>query len=667
MSRRGGSAASGRRERRKIVFLGAGLALAFAGLHLARPDLLVSLDRRIYDAYVAEATSRRPAEGVVVVGLDEAALARFGQWPWPRELVARLLEGIQALGARSVAIDALFPEPERVPQPAVPPGGLTPGDARLAQVLSQGPFVLGYAFAFGDGSPPSACPPHPLRASWHAASGAADRGMPLFGASGTIGNLEALWRAAPGSGFLNATPDGDGLLRRLPLLISCGERVYPSLALAAWLLPRAEESAVLRTGAAGAEELRVGDRTIPLDARGNLLLGFYGGRPVPRVSAAQVLDGTAPASALEGRVVFVGATAAGLERGLATPAHPALRGVEVHAAAAADLISGRFVHRPPFAPALELVAVLAAGLGVALLFVFAPVGWAAAGAGAGALALWLGASALFRTWGAFVSPLGPLLSLAGATAVLAVARSLGEERRARSRGEDLRITQGLALESLSALAESRSHGSRQHALRTQRYTRALCDRLARHPRYRAALDEATVELVANLAPIHDIGKAQIPDGLLLKSGALSDAERAMLRKHALYGRETLERAAAGAPGDRGDFVGIAKDVVYSHHERWDGAGYPEGLAGEEIPLAGRVVAVVDVYDALVSARAYRRPHTHDQAVEIIAQGRGTHFDPAVVDAFLAVAEQWRELGAELAESPEEAARFRAPGKSTPKG
>lgn len=95
----------------------------------------------------------------------------------------------------------------------------------------------------------------------------------------------------------------------------------------------------------------------------------------------------------------------------------------------------------------------------------------------------------------------------------------------------------------------------------------------------------------------------------------------------------------------------------------EGSGYPEDLAGDQIPLAGRVVAVVDVYDALVSARAYRRPYTHTQAVEIIAQGRGTHFDPVVVDAFLAVAEQWRQVGVELAEGPEEAARFREAGEA----
>lgn len=671
----GGAQALLRPGRPRILRLGVAVCLLFAALHWVRPDLVVSLERRLYDAFVSGAAVHRAAEGVVVVDLDERSLARFGQWPWPRALVARLLQGVAALGARSVAVDVLFPEPDR-PFAGEDPGtlgaaagDLSGGDAALARVLAEGPFVLGYTLLFGAGSSGEmACPPHPLPAARLEEQGVGSSDPGLFRAAGAVGNLAGLWRAAPGSGFLNATPDGDGVLRRLPLLVACGERVYPSLALAAWMLPREREPAVVTLGPAGVRELRVGDRRIPLDARGSLLLGFFGAAgAVPRVSAADVLEGAVSAAAVGGRIALVGTTAAGLERGLATPVHPLLPGVEVHAAAVADLISGSFVRRPAHAFALELLSVLAAGLGVTLLFCVVPVGRAAAAAGAAGVALWLGAAGVFRVWGVFVSPLVPLLTVAGQVTALAIARSLAEERRARRRGEDLLVTQSLMLESLSSLAESRSHGTGVHALRTRRWTQSLCARLARHPGYGGLRDEATADLIARLAPIHDIGKAQVPDGLLLKSGALSEAERAVIRKHALYGRETLERAAAGAVEGTGTFVAVAKDIVYTHHERWDGTGYPEGLAGEEIPVPGRVVALVDSYDALVSARAYRRPFTHAEAVGILAEGRGTHFDPAVVDAFLEAAEEWRRVGLELAESADEEARFGEPGGSPSPG
>ena len=177
----------------------------------------------------------------------------------------------------------------------------------------------------------------------------------------------------------------------------------------------------------------------------------------------------------------------------------------------------------------------------------------------------------------------------------------------------------------------------------------MCDALAPHPRFQQFLDPETVDLLVQLAPIHDIGKVGVADQTLRKPGPLTDTERAEMQRHPALGRDVIVNAERRVGMVDDAFLGLAKDIVYAHHERWDGTGYPEGLRGAAIPVSGRLVAVVDVYDALVSRRVYKDGLSHDEVVEAITAGRGTHFDPDVVDAFLLVHEEWRQIARELAD------------------
>jgi putative two-component system response regulator len=142
----------------------------------------------------------------------------------------------------------------------------------------------------------------------------------------------------------------------------------------------------------------------------------------------------------------------------------------------------------------------------------------------------------------------------------------------------------------------------------------------------------------------------LPDHLLRKTTGFTDEEYEEVKKHAVYGRDAIARAEARAGSYNDELLQYAKDMAYSHHERWDGTGYPEGLRGEQIPWAGRLMALADAYDAIVSRRIYKEPVTHEAAVRIISEGRGTLFDPDVVDAFLRVEDQWRQIASELADS-----------------
>jgi putative two-component system response regulator len=177
----------------------------------------------------------------------------------------------------------------------------------------------------------------------------------------------------------------------------------------------------------------------------------------------------------------------------------------------------------------------------------------------------------------------------------------------------------------------------KHSKRTQKYTRVIAEELSKHPKFKDYLTPERVELLASLAPLHDIGKVGVPDRVLNKPGHLTAEELQEMRHHPRYGRDVLENAERAA-GVRDDVaLSVAKDIVYTHHEWWDGSGYPQGLRGEAIPIPGRVMAVVDVYDAMITRKLYQTPITNEAAVAHIVQSRGTHFDPAVVDAFVKVA------------------------------
>ncbi len=225
----------------------------------------------------------------------------------------------------------------------------------------------------------------------------------------------------------------------------------------------------------------------------------------------------------------------------------------------------------------------------------------------------------------------------------------------------------MVLHALTSLTETRDFETGAHLVRTSRYARALGEALASYPRFRSFLTPETIDLIARLAPIHDIGKVGVADRTLRKPGPLSEDERAEMSRHPIYGRDVIARTEERV-GVRDDFLlKLAKEIVYSHHERWDGSGYPEGLRGEAIPVPGRMVALVDVYDALSSARVYKGALPHDEVVQAIVAGRGVHFDPDMVDAFLGIQEDWRRIAIDFADERRAAVPgLRPPGPDDPR-
>ena len=212
------------------------------------------------------------------------------------------------------------------------------------------------------------------------------------------------------------------------------------------------------------------------------------------------------------------------------------------------------------------------------------------------------------------------------------------------------LIQSVSIRAMAHLAETRDPETGNHILRTQGYVQLLAGLLRDHPRFAAGLDERYITMLTRSAPLHDIGKVGIPDHILRKPGTLTAEEWAVMKTHAALGSEAIQQAERDI-AEPVEFLVLAKEIAHWHHERWDGRGYPDGLAGEAIPVSARLMALADVFDALISRRVYKEPMPHEQASAIIAGERGRQFDPdmtdvflASIEAFVAIAEHYRESG-----------------------
>jgi adenylate cyclase len=647
---------AGRSGSRRVVIWGLLSTLLFAALYIFKPTLLQPLDQINYDLLLRNFPDNHPNSRLVIVDLDEKSLERYGQWPWPRYRVAELLAKIAAVKPAAIGLDVLFAEPDRTSAGRLLqdlgdayklhlaidhlPGALRDNDLILAATLAKGPFVLGNKFHFDRREKSSpACVLHPVRVSVLQNTGApqADQGIP---------------EGVGASGFVNVSPDQDGMLRRLPLLIRYQGETYASLALATVLQVKAADNLLLKKEGNTLQSLNFKGTAVPVDPHGQLLIKFRGpSRSYDYLPAAEIMAGKVTAERLRGRIVLVGTSASGLKELRATPFDPNFPGVEVQATVIDNLLTGDFISVPSWTTGLVLLLVVVMGMATTLLIAFSRAAACFLVMLLACAGTWLVSQQVFFHLGVFVGTAAPIAAVVGNYLLLTVLKYRLEEKQILAGMRELLLTQDTTIESLANLAEYRDLETGGHIKRTRRYVKLLAERLRRHERYKHFLSDANIDLLYKSAPLHDIGKVGIPDNILLKPSPLSEEEFAVMKTHTTIGRDVIESSIRSL--GRESFLRIAAEMAYSHQEKWDGSGYPLGLKGEAIPISGRLMALADFYDALVSRRAYKSPTPHAAAVAIIEKSRGTHFDPDLVDAFLASQEQFRTIAREFADSPEE--------------
>lgn len=223
------------------------------------------------------------------------------------------------------------------------------------------------------------------------------------------------------------------------------------------------------------------------------------------------------------------------------------------------------------------------------------------------------------------------------------------EQEVAHRTQQVVAIQDVTILAMASLAETRDSDTGNHIRRTQYYVKALAEQLRSHRGFASVLTPQNIDMLFKSAPLHDIGKVGIPDRILLKPGRFTPEEFEIMKTHTTLGRDAIAHAKASL-GTRVEFLSMAKDIALFHQEKWDGSGYPHGLRGDAIPIWARLMALADVYDALISRRVYKNSMPHEKAAAIIEDGRGSHFDPEMVDAFVQIQDQFRAIALRFADA-----------------
>lgn len=653
------------KERAQTLIAGIALSFFILALAIKFSPMVERLNNVITDFQIGLLPKTEVSPLPVIVEVDEKSLAIYGQWPWPRYQLARLLEILQNSGAASVGIDALFVErdrtspleiqrvmerdfQEKLPLSAIS-GPLRDYDAILGNTIKTGPFVLSYFFSF-DAPTANVCQPKSAIGAWLSTDGT-NIPQHLNHAVNVTCNILPIQQGANFSGFINSAPDSDGIYRKTPLIIEYKGRLYPSLALQTYFTANHIEHFLLASGEDGLN-LQLGKLQIPLDQAGNLLIKFpTQEQEFKKISAADLLSGKADASLIRGKIVFVGFSAAGLHEFRPTPYAPQFLGVEFHAAIVDNLSRQDFLHRPDYALSLEFT--IAALLGLVLLVGLACTGPIAIVAVPCLVMIGLFAISqlVLANTGIIISPTLPVIMTMLALLTLALMKYVRESIRTKQMTLQVARTQEGIIGSFCSMSEYRDPETGAHIKRTQEYIKALAQHLQNHTKFKGILTNEVIDLLFKAAPLHDIGKIGIRDHILLKNDRLTEIEFQVMQSHPQIGAEIIQSVAKQIGWNR--FMQIAHQICLYHQEKWDGSGYPQGLAGDEIPFPARFMALADVYDALISKRVYKPAFSHNKAVAIIREGKNKHFDPLLVEAFEEIHEQCRDIALRFLDSDDQ--------------
>lgn len=634
------------------------------------PPILSGINLKFYDYYLLSSSSPASDDAPLIVAIDEKSLNEYGQWPWPRFLIAALLKKIEQDKPLAVGVDIMFPEPDRtslneiyqniethfdinIAEEQKLPQYLWNNDALLANALRRGNVVTSLSFSPDEQSSEHNCIIHPLNIATQFVGNISEDQEELGQAKHVICNLPIFGNAITMNGFINVEPDSDGILRKAPLLMKYQGQIYPHLSLATLIAALQPQTILFKISQYGPSGLILDNRFIPLDERGNLAVNFRGlagssKRPFDYTSAADLLNGDVPAKKFTNKIVFIGPSATGLNDLHHIPGDYVFPGVEFHANVVDNILTENFLRRPHWNTGAELGIIIITGLaGAFLFFRFSAQAALLTFILSGTCFFW-GSKSFFSSSGIFLSPLYPTLLLLLNFSLIYPIKLYRSERNRRRRKEEITRMQEALLEVITALTETRDQETGGHIRRTQGYVQIMAEELQKTEKYKTILTPEEIEVICKVAPLHDVGKIGVPDNILLKPGKLNAKEFEEIKKHTDYGKRIINTALHQVSSNY--FLEKALEIVYTHQEKWNGSGYPQGLSGENIPLSGRIMAIADVYDALTSKRPYKVPVEHEKAVAIMKADSGTHFDPELIEVFLKVHERFREISMQYAES-----------------
>ncbi len=632
-----------------------------SGLYFQHP-LFKTVDDFFYDTFLKLSATGEVSDQITIVDIDETSLAAVGQWPWPRYLLAKIVKELSDHQPAAMGIDILLPETDRTSLKnihrqfekdfgldlgftGVPPA-LQDNDAYLAHIFKSTEMVGARYFYFDyiNQNPVHLFTPFTITDE----SGQ----LKLNESVGVMTNTPQIEKALRFTGFLNNQSDMDGLMRSTPVLISYSDRIFTNLSLSTLFKAHDIKKAEIKRNFLGLY-LQAGSFQIPITENGYVPIRFNAAAKAHTyISAVDILNQDYTPADIQGKIIFIGSSAAGLNDIHQTVFDPYFPGIEVHAAVLSSIYNHCQIIKPIWSRHFTAGVCLLTGAAMIILLSLSSAPLVLAWGSLAIICVLLMSSLLcFAQFSVFVSPGLPVI-ITFFTFILASFVRFNRFRKASFAWlKKLSQAQQVTIETVINLVETRDPETGQHVVRTQHYARALVLQLRQEGLFSDILTDEYIEMLYTSTPLHDIGKVGIPDRVLLKPGKLDDDEFEIMKTHTSLGRDLLEKARK----DNKDnfYLEMGAMIAGTHHEKWNGKGYPDGLCEDEIPLCGRIMSICDVYDALISQRCYKPPFPHEKAMKIILEEKGVMFDPRLVEAFQAIEETIRSIASKFQDSTEE--------------
>ncbi len=610
-------------------------------------DFLEYFDYKSYDILNLLDQKDEPNDSVVVVDIDEKSLDAFGQWPWSRLILAHLLDKINSAHPASIGVDIIFAEQDKT-SPIVfkrfyndffsyklkldgLPKELEDNDKIFAQALKNSRVSL--AVFINDKYKKKV----PCKVNVNGLI-VKDDSFITYKTDSLLCNVSQLQNAVKNVGFINSSVDKDGVFRRLPLFAKYDDQIIPALSISTLI----NVDNIVLNG----NFLEFIGQKIRMGQNSEVLLSFSKKNIFKTVSVLDVLAGRVKDEIFRGKFVLIGTTATGLHDRFIASSGELLAGVYVHATLIDNLLKNELRFEYPHSK--EINFILANFLLLALLYLmFIKRHVEVVFSFLAIVFIFLIVSYLYFLKGVFISPAHFVVTLGIGFFVINISSVILSYFERRKFYNEISKAHTSTIDSMALVVESRDTETGAHIKRTKEFVKILCEHLQNSGKYKKILKKEFIELVYRASPLHDLGKVAIPDKILKKPGRLTPEEFEIMKEHAKLGKDILE-SALNEHGDN-KFLKIARNIAYYHHEKWDGSGYPQGLKGEKIPLEGRLMAIADVYDAITSKRVYKESFSFEKAEKIIIDGKGTHFDPLLVEAFEELKDEFRKIAIKIQE------------------
>ncbi|MEP0203828.1 MAG: CHASE2 domain-containing protein [Halioglobus sp.] len=614
----------------------------------------------LFDSYQKYHPREPLSQPVTIVAVDETSLARLGQWPWPRNKLAEVIDAIDFYQPAAIGFDMYMPEadqtsPDKVAE-NLPPGtspellarlkALPSHEERLAQSLASVPSILGAAgFDFTTFTSRAGLLTAPVSVS----GGDALPYLRRFEA--VLASLPVLQSAARGQAILSVDLEF-GVVRRIPLVVAIGDEVVSGLAMEMLRIATGSTAVEVEVARHGIESVNVADLRVPTQPGGEIWLHYARSEATAGryVSAVDVLEGRVDPEQLSGKLVMLGLTGSGLHDMRTTALRELVPGIEIQAQVLESMFDGRFLLRPWWIKWLEVFLIVAIG---SFLIWFiprtdSPLATFLKAVPRASMWLTLGLNVMFVTLGYLLfRQIGILFdassffiilsSVMGSLVSSAMIEFDREAQHLALRQQETRETANLVAGKLVKSIEAPADKARaDKQAQVKRITRLVAEELATQQKFADQLNADSIDCIVQVAPLHDAGMASLAiDGLLLEE--LTQAQREAIGQHAevvdiaiATAQKTLGSGVDGGTDSAQQYLHCFREIVESQYEWVNGGGYPQGLTGDEIPLAARIIAVVDCYLALVDPEPERAPLDQLHAVEAIEGASGTRFDPGIV-------------------------------------